>query len=473
VYFALIWTVLGLMISDRACGGCFAIVACDPNVPPAPAPEPTPTEVRITGNERVGWDQQASSATEVSSFQYAMYVDDTRTVLENPSCTETGNAVGFACSARLPPMSPGPHSLALAAFVVDGALLESARSVAIRVVVGSATVTASETRWQESALITTADRVRLRVDPVANGLENPTDVAFAPDGRLLIAEASGRVRVVTQGQLRPQPALVLEEIGALGPGKLLALAVDPRFSVTRFVYTVYAAPSRRGVVTFHLARFRMIGDTLAQRAVLLDGIPAVSSDPRATLRFGPDGRLYVAFDDGGDTRRAGDLSSFNGKMFRLNPDGTMPTDQPATPVYANQIHSPRGLDWQPNTGNLWLADSGASGSRHLGIVVPAADGRLPRGIVDVRYALPRDAGASSLAFYRGSLIPGFRGDLLIAAEEGRHILRLQFDGDMPARVVATERLLDDRLGAVRCVAVSGQGEIYFCTEDALGRLTPG
>ena len=456
------------------CAGCLAIVACGPNAPPAPAPQPTPTEERITGNERLGWDQQAASTTELSTFQYAIYVDGTRSVLADSSCAQTRDVAGFACSTRLPAMSSGAHTLALATFVIDGALLESAPSAAIRVLVAPAAVTAAVASWQGGGLITTADRVRLRVDLVANGLEDPTDVALAPDGRLLIAEAPGRVRIVTHDRLLLQPALELDDGERLGLGKLLALAVDPQFSLTGFVYTLYTATSRRDAGTFHLARFRMVGDTLAQRAVLLDDIPASSSEPRASLRFGPDGKLYIAFEDGSDTRLAGDLSSFNGKIVRLNPDGTTPIDQPATPVYASQIHSPRGLDWQPNGRRLWLADSGTSGgSGHLRVVIPAADGRLPRGIADVGYSLPYDMSASSLVFYRGRLIPEFQGDLLIAAGEGRHLLRLQFDRDAPTRVVATERLLHNRVGAVRSVVVGPNGEIYFCTEDALGRLTPG
>jgi len=459
---------------------CVSIAACDrhpppevpPEPPPTPSPGPPPGEERITGSERLGWDQQATDAVELASFRYAMYVDGVRADLADVSCSTARGQAGFPCSVRLPLLSPGSHRLELTAFIGAGGVLESGRSAPLRVFVAAASSTAGAVGWQNGVLVTTTDRLRLRLDFVTGGLSEPTDLAFAPDGRLFVAERAGRVRIIREGRLEAQPALSLDDVTTGGEGGLLALALDPQFQRTGFVYTIYTSRADGGGPAFRLARFREAQGALAERAVLLDEVPAASIRPAASLRFGADGKLYAAFDDGGDGQRGGDLSSFNGKVLRLNPDGTTPADQAgATPVYSYDLRSPRGFDWQPTRDALWIADAGTDGSERLTVVVPGV-GRGKRGSVDARYALPRPTGASAVAFYRGALIPGFDGDLLIAADEQRHILRLGFDRQRRADIVTTEKLLQDRVGPVRVVAISPRGEIYFCTTDALGRLGP-
>jgi len=449
---------------------CLGLAGCDKS--PQPAPEPA--EQRITGSERVGWDQQPGDAGEFESFRYAIYVDGTRSELADATCGSTPSAAGFPCSARLPPMSPGAHTLELASFVVAGEVLEGARSSPLRVIVTGATAQVVERgrAWQPGTLPETTDRVRLRIDLVADGLSEPTDVAFAPDGRLFVAERRGRVQVVRDGRLRGEPAVTIDDIVTAGEGGLLGLAFDPRFEQTRLVYALYTAPSSSGGSVFRLARFREANDTLGDRVILLDDIPVSSGRAAASLRFGADGKLYAAFDDGGDARRAGDLAAFSGKILRMNPDGSTPDDQAGmTPVYSYEYRSPRGLDWQPGTGLLWIADVDSQGSTRLSAVAAGQD-RPRRAAIRATQVLPRPTSASALAFYRGALIPAFRDNLLVAADEGRHILRVGFDPKDRTRIVATERLLDNRVGGVRVVAVASDGTIYFCTADTLARLVP-
>jgi glucose/arabinose dehydrogenase len=251
----------------------------------------------------------------------------------------------------------------------------------------------------------------------------------------------------------------------------LALTLDPQFPRTGFVYAIYTAESARQGRVFRLARFREVGGELAQQVVLLDGIPASSEAPTASLHFGPDGKLYAAFDDGGDERRSGDLASFNGKILRLNPDGSTPGDQAAaTPVFLADLRSPRGFDWRPAEGTVWIAETASDTSEQLQVFMPGSRSSESRSAV-LKYALPQPVGASDITFYRGELLPAFRGDLLVAADEGRHILRLRFDARRGS-IAASERLLHDRVGPVRVVGIGTRGEIYFCTPDALGRLVP-
>jgi glucose/arabinose dehydrogenase len=219
---------------------------------------------------------------------------------------------------------------------------------------------------------------------------------------------------------------------------------------------------------FTLARFRESSNTLGNRIVLVDGVRAASSSPAAALRFGADGKLYAAFDDGGDPRRIGDRASFNGKIVRLNPDGTTPADQAgSTPVYSEGYRSPRGLDWDPRSapGTLWVADRDAGGSSVRGVVPdPGVRAGETRGVVRDTFTLPAASVPASVAFYRGGLIPAFAGSLLVASDEGRHVLRVSGD--------RFETLLQDRVGGVRAIAVAPNGAIYFANATAVGRLVP-
>src|SRR6185503_6228224 len=149
------------------------------------------------------------------------------------------------------------------------------------------------------------------------------DLAFAADGRLFVAERSGRIRILPAkaGHVAPaggeatlpEPAISLVDVIA-SDRQLLALALDPQFDRTRFVFVIYTALSRSGEPVFTLARFREVAGTLGDRIVLLDGIRAPSSSPRAALRFGPDGKLYAALDEARDARRLGDAASMHGKI---------------------------------------------------------------------------------------------------------------------------------------------------------------
>lgn len=440
---------------------CAAIVSgCDrKSPPPPPSPEPSPGTEQITGNERLGWDQLAATAAELATFRYLIYVDASAgTEVQDVSCASTPGAAGFACSGRLPAMTAGAHTLALSAFIEAGTRLESARSSSLSViVVGQAP--ASSRPGQTT--VTTADGVQLRAVVATKGLDEPTDLAFTADGRIFIAERAGRVRAFHDGRLLSVPAVTLGEARAADRQELLAIALAPDFERTGFAYVVYAAEAG-----FRLARFRAVGDRLSERVTLIDNLAPLSRQPAASLRFGPDAKLYVGLDDGDAADAAGDLGSHSGKVLRLNADGTTPTDQAGgTPVFALNVNRPRGLDWD-SSGTLWIVETG----RLHAIVAETREPR--RGSPAARYSLPQGTGASALGFYHAALIPAFRGDLLIAAGDSRSILRLRLDAADPTKVVSAERLLLDAFGPIRAIGVGPDGAIYFCTADALVRLAP-
>jgi aldose sugar dehydrogenase len=441
---------------------------------PQPPQQPPPSGERITGNERIGWTQQATDSMELADFKYAIYVDGARSTLNGVSCATTATSAGFDCSAPLPKMSAGAHALEMAAYIDNGGTtLESPRSAPLQVIVSSGATAASRSNaapLPATLTATTADGVRLKVDVLVAGLDTPTDIAFAPDGRLFVAERDGHIRIVRDDakETPGAPPVQLDPDNPDDP-ELLAIALDPHYDTAPFVYAVSAVRGPGSARTFVLARFREAHGTFGDRAVLLSDVPA-SDNPAASIRFGPDRKMYVALDDGGAD--AGDLAAFNGKILRMNRDGTTPDDQSGgTPVYSYEYRSPRGFDWQPGSDTIWIADGTADGTARL--VAVGSTGAPPRRASTlVTYSVPGLAGASSAAFYRGDRIPAFRSDLFIAAADGQHLLRIRFDSRNPTRVIATERLLQGMVGPIRVVFVRADGAIYVATSHELLRVSP-
>ena len=457
--------------------GCLAAIACDSRSTPAPpVVNPPATGETITGSERIGWDQRAGDVVELGTVTYVIYVDGVRTPLTDVTCANTATAAGFACTARLPSMSAGAHTLQLASTVVDGSPLESDRSAALSVTVRpltagdlrpSAGSERSEPRMTPGPVVTSSG-IRLRLETIAEGFDEPSDLAFLPDGRLLVAERGGTVRVVdgeaaltAGGTGAGEPALSLDEPGTT----LLALAVDPQFTRTRFVFALYAAASRAGEPAFTLARLRESGGILVDRIVLVDGLRAAPSGAAGALRFGPDGKLYAAFDDGGEAGRRNDLAALNGKVVRLNPDGTTPRDQAAaSPVYAEGYAAPAGFDWDLRTAppTLWVADR--EGGLLRAVVADAARAGEKRGVLHRSYALPRGSTPSAVAFYGSALIPSLSGSLLVASAEAGSLLAVSGQ--------RIETLLQKNTAAIYALAVADDGAIYVANASAIGRLVP-
>ena len=429
------------------------VAACGGGSPSPPVVTPPSTPVTITGTERIGWDQPAGDAVELATFGYAIYVDGTRTVAAGVACTPPAAATGFPCTATLPSLTPGAHSLQVASFVNDGGILESTRSAALQVTL-VATTNTDTARMNDGSRIERARRsepapaaereAERRVELVADGLVDPTDLAFAPDGRLFVAEKAGTVVVVDAA------ARTRERVADNG-SELLAIAIDPEFARTHFVFAIYTEADRGNRSTFTLARFREAAGTLADRAVLLDRVPA-AAPARAAVRFGPDGRLYVAF-DGGGADHAADPAALSGKVLRLNADGTTPKDSRAlSPVIAIDVAAPAGLAWPRGARDAWVVDQRSSGAAQLR---ETGDGQHA-------YRLPDGFTPSSLA--GGGDQRG--GDLLIGSAESATLLRVRFDA-ATLQPVATEFVATGAAGDIRALAVGLGGAIYVATATSI------
>ena len=356
--------------------------------------------------------------------------DDLIAFLEAVSVPGGATLTSDGRSAATPPASPQPPSVRPAP-----SISRAVRSVTVR----------------------SADAVQFTATTVVHGLSDVTDIAIAPDGRVFMAERTGNIRLVREGQLLSAPVLSVPDFDARDGRGALTIAVDPEFSHTRLLYALYTASTG-----FQLARFRVRGDVAADRAVLIDRLGVPAPEPGAALRFGPDGALYVAVDDGGEARDAGNLGSFRGKVLRMNPDATTPRDQMGgSPVYAIDVNQPRALDWDAG-GNLWVLEP-----RRVSAFVRNGDGST-RGVLSARVSLTDDVHAGMIV-YPNTAIAELRGNLLVGAADGRGLLRLRPRSD--GGPVLREGLFQGLIDGVRALASTEQGVVYVATADALIRVS--
>jgi glucose/arabinose dehydrogenase len=326
---------------------------------------------------------------------------------------------------------------------------------------------------------TTLDGVRVQADAIVSNLEVPWALAFAPDGRLFVTERPGRVRIVDVSHSTSELALTIDDVFHQGEAGLLGLALAPDFAASRLVYLYYTAAVGNGAVN-RIVRYREAGGRLAERAVLLDNIPAAAIHDGGRLRFGSDGLLYATAGDSSNSALAQDLAAPAGKFLRIEQDGTAPRSNPfGSPVFSWGHRNPQGFDWHPSTGELWATEHGNSGNDEINVVRAGVNYGWPT--IEGTQTFPNleppitsfspSIAPSGAAFYQGTRFPQFVGNLFAATLRGTHLLRLVVDAQ-GRRVTRQERLLEGTFGRLRDVMVGPDGYIYICTNNRDGRGNP-
>ncbi|MFC3079987.1 PQQ-dependent sugar dehydrogenase [Phenylobacterium terrae] len=337
---------------------------------------------------------------------------------------------------------------------------------------------------------------------VAEGLEKPWGVAFLPDGRMLVTEKPGRLRIVAaDGQLSP-PVAGLPAVDARGQGGLLGLALDPDFRNNGLIYWAYAEGHEGGMTNTAVARGRLTDGAqprVENVQVIYRQAPQLASTMHygGRLVFARDGTLFVTLGERSilpGRRQAQQMDSALGKIVRINPDGSIPRDNPfvdrqgARPeIYAIGNRNVQAAALHPQTGKLWVVDHGPKGGDEINIIEAGKDYGWPTITYGVEYSGPKIGegiaqkegmeqpiyywdpviAPSGMAFYQAGLFPEWRGSLLVGGLGGKHVARLALDGE---RVIGEERLLTDLEERIRDVVVGPDGAVYVATDNAKGRV---
>lgn len=336
----------------------------------------------------------------------------------------------------------------------------------------------------------------LRVTTLASGLQNPWGMAFLPDGRLLITERTGRLRIYSKGTLSA-PLTGLPTVWAQGQGGLLDVALDPDFQQNRYVYLSYAEVGGNGKAGTAVMRARLVGTALQNPLVIFRQEPKLSTGNHfgSRLVFDRQGHLFITLGENNVRISAQALDQHQGKVVRLWPDGNVPTDNPfvghATAledIWSYGHRNPQGAALNPWTGVLWTVEHGAMGGDEINIPragrnygwpkithgldyngqpIPESVGTSAPGMEQpVHYWVPSIA-PSGMAFYTGLEIFDWQGDLFVGGLVAQQLVRLEIAND---RVVAEERLLTGLGHRIRDVRNGPDGALYVLTDSSNGKL---
>ena len=438
-----------------ACGGS--------SNPPEQPPPGSGGGNTITGRERIGWIQQAESSAQLASFDFAAYVDGNRRVLEGDSCS--GGAPSFECSAQLPSLTAGQHTIELVAFMSSGGVVvESNRSAPLQVTVAGLTAPPAEAK---NSTLTTSDGHRFSANVVAAGLDDPSDLAISPDGRIFVIERAGRVRIAGADGLSEAAALELDDVAVSGDTGLTAIALHPDFENNGQVYLAYAAEGRDGAV-MRIARFRERNGVLAQGAIVAR--ERASSAQFVTARFGTDGRLYAGVAAGPDSRDAEAQTSILGKILRFNDDGTMPRDNPRSSLTFTSGHRDvSALAWDSATDSMWELERNREAGDELNRISAGGDYGWPtvKGIaressLPAALVFPVGTDVAGASFVPMKANSPLAGELLVASRGAEDLLRIRV-GRSGEQSGLIEGMLQGRYGRISAVSVTSDGTIFVAT----------
>jgi glucose/arabinose dehydrogenase len=324
------------------------------------------------------------------------------------------------------------------------------------------------------------------VETLATGLDVPWAIDFAADGRAFITERPGRIRIFADGQLQPG-AWAAPEVYAVNEAGLLGLALDPNFESNHRFYVALSYGIGGGRHANRLVRMREEHGISMIDAVLLDGVVGATQHDGGRVKIGPDGKIYWTTGDSGDDTLPQDTRSLNGKILRLNTDGSIPSDKPipGSPIYSYGHRNSQGLAWHPDTGELFATEHGPSSNPlccrdEVNLIRPGGNYGWPEITGDERQegmlspvwqSGTRETWAPSGATF--ATHGPWAGSLVFTGLRGESLYRLTFDAAAPDHPINLERYLASQYGRLRDVAEGPDGALYVLTNnrDAFG--TPG
>ena len=346
----------------------------------------------------------------------------------------------------------------------------------------------------------TAEQPKIRVSVLSRGLVHPWAIAFLPDGDMLITERPGRLRIVRNGVLDPQPIPGVPEVRTDGNGGLMDVALHPQFNDNRLVYLTYTKPVGNGRGAPALARGRLDGRTLTEvRDLVVTDAFDGNSGLNGRVVFGQDGKIYMS--TGGNVGKVSqDPASLRGKILRLNDDGSVPRDNPFVgregfrpEIFTLGHRNTLGLIVHPATGAIWSHENGPNGGDEINIIVAGRNYGWPVVSFGRDYAGPRvsehptqqgmesplvawipSIAVAGMAVYTGNRFPAWKGNVFVGAmREGEipgtgHLQRIVFNEK--TEEMRRESMLRELRQRIREVRQGPDELLYLLTDEENGAL---
>jgi glucose/arabinose dehydrogenase len=348
--------------------------------------------------------------------------------------------------------------------------------------------TNTETTTTTGGTVIESEKLKFTVDTLTDKLDNPWGIAFLPDGRILVTEKKGEIRIIKDGKLLEEKIENVPAVYDHGQGGLLDIIVHPDYANNGWIYLSYAKPGEGGGGTT-IARTKLNGNAFTDFQDLFSAKPFVDSEVHFGSRIVFDGQGHIFFSSGerGTKENAQNLGNHLGKVLRLNEDGTVPTDNPfvntagAKPeIWSYGHRNPQGLVYDKATGELWDAEHGPKGGDELNKVekgknygwpvityginydgTPITDITAKEGMEQpVWYWVPSIA-TCGLTQVTSDKYPNWKNNFIVGALAQTHIARVEVSN---GKYMKHEKLLD-KVGRVRMVTQGPDGYVYIATQS--------
>ena len=365
----------------------------------------------------------------------------------------------------------------------------------------SGPATASQSQASSAQSSSTAGTIR--VDTIASGLDHPWSVALLPDGSFLVTERTGNLRRISAQGTVSAPLAGTPEVWANGQGGLLDVVLAPDFSSNQHIYLSYAESGPGGTAGTAVAIATLGEDRLSDVRRIYQQQPKLQGPNHFGSRLAFDGiaengggHIFISQGERNQKTLAQPLDKLQGKLVRLNLDGSIPADNPfvdrkgARPeIWSHGHRNMQGLAIDPRTGTLWESEHGPRGGDEINLPEPGKNygwpiisngmdystnrpypettGTSAPGMESPYHFWKKSPGLSGMAFYVGHPDSVWNNSLFLGALADHNLIRLSLDGN---RIVDEERLLDDMGERIRDVRVSGEGDVYVLTDEDQGRL---
>jgi aldose sugar dehydrogenase len=315
----------------------------------------------------------------------------------------------------------------------------------------------------------------LNVDVLVDGLNNPWEIVFGPDGEIYFTERDGRIwKIGESGEVK-----VIQTFPKSGSieGGTLGLALHPEFEKNKKIY-VYQTNLELDFFQNKVFSFRVDNNTLTEKQIIIDDIPGAPWHDGGRIKFGPDGKLYITTGDAINPGWSQDLSSLAGKILRINPDGTIPDDNPfdSSPVFSYGHRNPQGIAWSQD-GMLVSSEHGPSGEMGTGhdeinVILKGKNYGWPKVVGDsfdetfvnpILHSGQTTWAPSGMVFYDSDKIPNLNGKYLVGALRGQHLMVVDVAQD--GSLISEEKMFEGEFGRIRTAQISPDGILYLLTAN--------
>ena len=315
----------------------------------------------------------------------------------------------------------------------------------------------------------------LNVDVIVDGLNNPWEIVFGPDGEIYFTERDGRIwKIGESGDVK-----VIQTFPKSGSieGGTLGLALHPEFEKNKKIY-LYQTNLELEFFQNKVFSFRVDNNTLTEKQIIIDDIPGAPWHDGGRIKFGPDGKLYITTGDAINPGWSQDLSSLAGKILRINPDGTIPDDNPfdSSPVFSYGHRNPQGIAWSQD-GMLVSSEHGPSGEMGTGhdeinVILKGKNYGWPKVVGDsfddsfvnpILHSGQTTWAPSGMVFYDSDKIPNLNGKFLVGALRGQHLMVVDVAQD--GSLISEEKMFEGEFGRIRTAQISPDGVLYLLTAN--------